>query len=511
MWKNTQFSGRRIPAPVPEEVPGKAVTLREESTQTAEQPTIEGITQQAERHRREDSTPTVEWTNTDVVHWLLKIDQKAFIPAAITNNINGITLMTLKKKDLPDAFVNFSKAGVANLSVESLWYDIQTLSKTTSSDHHIALTNGVEELEEHEDGEQYSAVWFKYIDEMEIPENPHQGDLYYTKEKECDGHLKKSSTGWSYEREYREWVDYFEIYCENALVRHLGADLKKTMEKYQLVTLILSSLATLASSSALVFQGGEEEEEEKLATSERRLASHQQEDWFENVDWALVIQIFVLILSFLTTTVSGYVQIFDKQWKEQLRQSAKYQDVAGRLMTVYDDNLTVPLEDRKQYSEYRTEVQKLSSELPMLNDFTPWQRSAALRSIKATDPTTWRKGFDLQAEVLGGCIDHCSPQNIVLTRPIGRQYEYMLMRFSGEELCYYVLQGHAFREFKHAAKDWLRGQVKTIKKRDLWCALGEDADVHLKDDDDESAGEHSQLLKAKPPRSGSTTPSSTTR
>lgn len=43
----------------------------------------------------EPSSDVSSWTNTDVLVWLLKTDQKLFVPAFCTNNVTGALLMQL--------------------------------------------------------------------------------------------------------------------------------------------------------------------------------------------------------------------------------------------------------------------------------------------------------------------------------------------------------------------------------------------------------------------------------
>jgi len=123
---------------------------------------------------------------------------------------------------------------------------------------------------------------------------------------------------------------------------------------------------------------------------------------------------------------------------------------------MYDENLTVSLDDRLPFSEYMPKIKSLSGQLPALHDFSPSQQNAALQSIKATDPSTWKKGFEMK-EIQGK--NACCPGSVVLAEPVGNAYDHMLMRFSGEDMGFYTTISDVFRKDKQEARDYFQEQT----------------------------------------------------
>jgi len=99
---------------------------------------------------------------------------------------------------------------------------------------------------------------------------------------------------------------------------------------------------------------------------------------------------------------------------------------------------------------------KLWASIPSLNEFGPAQREQALLSIKYTDPTVWKRGFELQEVKPSGWCNFSNA--IVLEEPLGDDFDYMLMRFSGEDMGEYTTTAEIFRKDKQEAKDYFARQ-----------------------------------------------------
>jgi len=103
--------------------------------------------------------------------------------------------------------------------------------------------------------------------------------------QETYGRLLQHPTGWTYDHEYNEWVDYLEIFTENAITMHLEADIKRKRERFQLVVLVLSSCATLVTSTSLVFREQEKAREQtsRMLTTATRLCPWSSSSSFSSL------------------------------------------------------------------------------------------------------------------------------------------------------------------------------------------------------------------------------------
>lgn len=342
--------------------------------------------------------PVEKWTNTEVVKWLLDIDQKVFVPAMITQNISGATLLQLTREQLQKVTDDLKQG---EHSVQTLWNHIDTLK--TKSD---------------------TETWGTDKDDIET-----------------FGRLLSHPTGWTFDREYNEWVDFLEIYNEEAITIHIEASLKKYQNYFQVLVLMVSSVATLCTSTSFagIFEKGE--------------------DAANSTDFGLYAQVCILVFTFLTTITSGYVQIRGAAWKDQLAVIAEYQAVADKLTSLYEDNLAVPLNDRLPFAEYNAQVKQLWSSMPARLDFSPGQRNDALIDIKLNDPTVWKRGFQFMESSSGW---KCWPSRIIsLIEPVGDAYDAMLMRFSGEDMGEYTAKPEIFKQDKKDAQ----ARLRTMQKR----------------------------------------------
>ena len=115
------------------------------------------------------------WTNHDVILWLLAMDQKAFIPPMITNNISGATLMALSSEEedpmaIRKALKMPASTDPSDFALSSLYEHIQLLKPKEVKEVLVNAKFGAED-----DGE------------------------------EKEGYLLEHPSGWTYDREYDEW------------------------------------------------------------------------------------------------------------------------------------------------------------------------------------------------------------------------------------------------------------------------------------------------------------------
>lgn len=359
------------------------------------------------------TVPVEVWTNTQVVKWLLEIDQKVFVPTVITHNISGSTLLQLSREEIQKV-TGDSKQG--EHSVQTLWNHIDKLK--TKSD---------------------SETWGTDKDDSETY-----------------GRLLSHPTGWTFDREYNEWVDFLELHNEEAITIHIEASLKKHQSYFQVLVLILSSVATLCTSSSFAVSVDTKDDEQKRGD-----------------DYGWYIQVFILAFSFLTTVTSGYVQIKGTEWKEQLATIKQYLDTAEELTSLYEDNLSAPLNDRLPFDEYNKRVKQLWASMPARLDFSPRQRNDALFDIKQNDPIVWKKGFQFMESQAGSRCARLFKSSITLIEPVESAYDAMLMRFSGEDMGEYTATPEMFKQDRKDAQHIMRKMQKRTGDVDPFDEFGD--------------------------------------
>mmetsp|Transcript_5085 Transcript_5085/g.10983 ORF Transcript_5085/g.10983 Transcript_5085/m.10983 type:complete len:426 (+) Transcript_5085:94-1371(+) len=291
-----------------------------------------------------------KWTNSQVLTWLMQTDQKLFIPGAAIHNLSGATMLTLKRDSVADAFACPGAPPPSPFALESLWKHIEALQKPNEA-------------------KRVAEKW---------GEDKSRDDTY--------GRLLQSPSGWTYDREYGEWDDYLTLFQHHCLLTHVDQAVRDHMSRCQELILVSSSIATLLTSASFV--GGNDHKEE--GSDSAKVES---------------IRIAVLLISLLTTLLSGYFQMRSPVWKEQLRCIGDFQRAADELTDLYETNLRRPLEDRLTYPEYQLKVREIQSRRPTTSqlDISPAQRAKAYRSIKRTDPSSWAQAFEFQEVRKTGC------------------------------------------------------------------------------------------------------------
>lgn len=189
-----------------------------------------------------------------------------------------------------------------------------------------------------------------------------------------------------------------------------------------------------------------------------------------------------LLITSLTTLVSGYIQIEGSKWKEQLQEIEQYKDGAAKLMRTFDENLTVPLQDRLPYCEFQKTVKQHRASMPGRLDFSPEMRNRAIASIKRRDPSVWKRGFIFLEQRGSSCFGRWFPWccgSVSLGEPVGEAFDWALMRFSGEDMGEYTTRPEVFKQDKADAK---KGLYLLAKQS------GESITTNI---DDLESGEHS--------------------
>ena len=340
------------------------------------------------------------WTNTDVVMWALNKDLKVHIPALVQHGLTGSALQQLNhredikralKVDQTEVTDEFALSAFEG-ALKDLMPSVKTQSQTAQE------------------------VWGTDKDG-----------------KDRKGRLLLHPSGWTYDKEYNEWDDYLEAERENAIAAHLNEIITNVQSRYQLVTLVLSSIVSVMTSTS--FSGAE---------------------FTDNDTWNVVM----LVLTLLITLCSGYTQLNQPRWKALQEQCKKHMTVYESLIDRFNDELQVSVEERTPYPTYNKEITALWKELRDHGriDAPPALRSRAISRIKRTDPSMWtrafafseRRGFlnSLNSFFLSwiGC------DRIELDEPMDELYDAMLMRFSGEDMGEYTTEPDVFKEDKAEAK-----------------------------------------------------------
>ena len=258
--------------------------------------------------------------------------------------------------------------------------------------------------------------------------------------KDRKGRLLLHPSGWTYDKEYNEWDDYLEAERENVIAAHLNEIITNVQSRYQLVTLVLSSIVSVMTSTS--FSGAE---------------------FTDNDTWNVVM----LVLTLLITLCSGYTQLNQPRWKALQEQCKKHMTVYESLIDRFSDELQVSVEERTPYPTYNKEITGLWKELRDHGriDAAPALRSRAISRIKRTDPSMWKRAFAFSERrgflnsLNSFFLSWIGCDRIELDEPMDELYDAMLMRFSGEDMGEYTTEPDVFKEDKAEAKVYYQAMM----------------------------------------------------
>tara|TARA_B100000768_G_C11235225_1_gene356931 strand:- start:89 stop:1249 length:1161 start_codon:yes stop_codon:yes gene_type:complete len=331
------------------------------------------------------------WTNADVILWALDANLKSHIPALVQHELTGGALQQLSDQE------EVRKA----LCVQATEVTDEFVLK--------AFELRLKEL------------------------NP---DTQVADIKWDDGRLTKHPSGWTYERECKEWADYLDAERKNTIAAHLGEIIHNMQSWYQLTVLILSSIVSVMTST-------------KIAGA----------DFTDNNYWNVA----QLVLSLLVTLCSGYTQLNLSKWKVMQEQCKNHRVVCERLIDRFSDELCDRVEDRTPYPKYNKDVSALWKDLRDRGrmDAPSTLRNRAIARIELTDPSQWKRAFAVSEEKtkctkwtnfflsLIGCAPNLSGRIEFVWEP--KLHTAMLMRFSGENMGEHTSEPAVFSEDKAKA------------------------------------------------------------
>ena len=262
------------------------------------------------------------WSNSEVLRWLIDVDQKQFIPAFLQHNVTGALL----KQMLSGEVVQDSRTDGSTI------LNLLTVASTGAST--VASTVASKELARHELAGLESLLREKFA-------LPVKFALPRSAETQPDN-------GWSYEREKDIWVRTLTISCERHRAMVLHAQLKNKHAFLEVWTLVLSTLTTLISAYATASAVGADA------------------DTTANPQLALALTTLVLVLSFFITMMAGWSKVFSyekrlKDWDNFFANHPEKEEtpVLGKLQEIYVQLAPAPKDRSRSYDEF-------------MKEFDPW-------------------------------------------------------------------------------------------------------------------------------------------
>ena len=355
-------------------------------------------------YRAPSSEIVSRWTNADVILWALDANLKSYIPALVQHELTGGALQQLIDRE------EVRKA----LCVQA----------TEVTDEFVLKAFELR------------------LKELLDP----RVDTQVVDIKWDAGRLTSHPSGWTYERECKEWADYLDAERENTIAAHLGEIIYNMQSWYQLTVLILSSIVSVMTST-------------KIAGA----------DFTDSDYWNIAM----LVLSLLMTLCSGYTQLNLPRWKVMQEQCKKHAFVYERLIDRFSNELCDRVEDRTPYPRYNKDVSALWKDLRDRGrmDAPSTLRNRAIARIELTDPSQWRRAFAVSEEdtkctkwtnfflSLIGCAPSLSGRIEFVWEP--KLHTAMLMRFSGENMGQHTSEEAVFSDDKRKAKTCYKEQVET--------------------------------------------------
>jgi len=106
---------------------------------------------------------------------------------------------------------------------------------------------------------------YHHIDAVRKPTELVDAEKWGMKEidSESYGRLLSHPSGWTYDREYNEWVDYLELYGEYYISINVEVHLKSIQSGMQLLVLVTSAISSLITSVQMSKTAEDPDEREK--------------------------------------------------------------------------------------------------------------------------------------------------------------------------------------------------------------------------------------------------------
>ena len=282
------------------------------------------------------------WSNSEVLRWLIDVDQKQFIPAFLQHNVTGALL----KQMLSGEVVQDSRTDRSTI------LNLLTVASTGAST--VASSVASKELARHELAGLESLLREKFA-------LPVKFALPRSAETQPDN-------GWSYEREKDIWVRTLTISCERHRAMILQAQLKKKHAHLEVLTLVLSTLTTFLSAFATASAVGADSDPSTDFTL-----------W--TIPLQTLLTTLVLVLSFFITIFSGWSKVFSyesrlKGWDNFFAKHPEQEETPalGKLQENFVQLAPAPKDRSLSYDEF-------------MQEFDPWTKAIEWPKL---DPRDWR-------------------------------------------------------------------------------------------------------------------------
>lgn len=269
------------------------------------------------------------WTNRDVLLWLLKVDQKSFVPAFLKNNVTGPLLLQL---DSPSTSSNKKRWTLADLAGDATAEQLA----------------GLEGL----------------LAQLLEPERQLTSD---------------EDHGWSYTKDYNMAVEVVISGLETIRCRCILQRLKHQKEFISLWTLLISTLTTLVSvvGAALGGDGADPCEEGEEAGG----------DWVT----AFAFSLTTTLLAASLTLLAGYSKIYD--FDNRVRTMEAYVNSEPDLWTGCLEQLMEPIAKRDSFKTLKARAEERKSTQLDRPYISPAMWESSLGTLHKTNPEQWRADF----------------------------------------------------------------------------------------------------------------------
>jgi hypothetical protein len=300
----------------------------------------------APKSAQAERTPVQNWTNRDVLLWLIKIDQKTFVPAFCRNNVTGPLLLRL---DLTGT----------------------TESTTTKSSWRLTDLAGDASPEQ-------LAGFEGHIVELLEP--------YKAQSESDDAH------GHTYTRDINLACEQLGYAFEEARCRCILQYLKRRKEMIAILTLLISTVTTLVSiiGTTIAADGGGGGSSDGVDDGEasRRLSEDSQGNTF---GLSFILNCATTGLAGMLTLLSGYSKIYD--FDARVREMEEYISSIPDMWTDCVEQIMEPVASRDTYSTLKARLddgKKSALDRPQISP-SIWE--ASLHQLRVWSPETWRAEF----------------------------------------------------------------------------------------------------------------------
>ena len=330
----------------------------------------------AARAARDLPSQVAAWSNDELVRWLLDNDLKLLVPAVIRNQICGESIMNLDAagQELRE-LVQYTAEEMTELQLKSIFLRLTQLQRlkmdptgpfSTTTPPAATLpapgATGPMTIRPASPTAEQRERCVSISSKIESIEEKTTSKLLHLRNR-------PAGRGWSFEKQRAAWLAYQHAYVERTIAIHIIARQKKVKDMLALIVLAISSITTVITTST-VSVGLPAAIPTLSSANLSSTLSAAARDVDMGTLWRDFSPVLLLLLSIVTTLVSGTNKLFEPDWREREEACRQRIRFLEELEELYEQELAHPVPERSAYDTYcaaERELRRGEAQLPALN------------------------------------------------------------------------------------------------------------------------------------------------